>query len=248
MVDLFLSAKQKVARARELIVALDSEIQAFNAIEPHERMVETDPEGLVQEHTVKLTQPLPDSLAALTQEVAIALRAALDQAIFAASKAVGTRRLMDTSFPIAEDTEQLDKLMAEKCRGVPTEIAAMIRGFKPFKDGNELIWGLLAIASVEEYALIVPVGSVDSGLTFVNNKTAPRVRWDAKRREIELGSFPIHGKYQPHIKILFSAAFGIIEGLENCPVLPVLRAMTVEVEHILAVMETKTRHPGAAME
>ena len=217
MADLFLSAKQKVARARELIAALDAEIKAFNATEPHERMVETDPEGLVQEHTVKLTQPLPDSLAVLSQEVAVVLRAALDQAVFAASKAAGSRRLMDTCFPIAEGAGQLDKVMEEKCKGVPPEIAAIIREIKPFKGGNDLIWGLAAIAGADEYTLVVPVGSVDSGLTFVNNKTAPRVRRDAKRR------VPIHGKFQPHINIFFSAALGEIETLKIAPFCPFLR-------------------------
>jgi hypothetical protein len=248
MPDLFLSAKQKVARARELIAALDAEIQAFNATAPHERMVETDPEGLVQEHTVKLTRPLPESLAGFTQEAAGVLRAALDQIVFAASKAAGSRRLMDTCFPITEGAVQLEKVVAEKCKGVPSEIVAIIRELKPFKGGNDLIWGLAAIAGADEHTLVVPFGSVDSGLTFVNNKTAPRVRWDAKRRQIELGTFPIHGKFQPHINIVFSAAFGEIETLENCPILPVLTAMTAEVERILAVMETETCRLGLATE
>ncbi len=244
MADLFLSAKQKVARAHDLIAALEAEIAAFNATEPHERMVETDPDGLIQEHTVKLTRPLPDSLADLTQEATEALRAALDQAVFAASKAAGSRRLMDTCFPIADSAEQLDKAMVQKCKGVPPDIAAMIRSLAPYKGGNDLIWALTAIAETDKYALIVPVGSVDSGLTFINNKTTPRVRWDAKRWEIELGSFPIHGKFNPHINIFFSAAFGEIESLENSPVLPVLKAMTAEVERILAVIEEESSRLG----
>lgn len=248
MPDLFLSAKQKIACARDLIAALDADIRAFNATEPHERMVETDPDGLIQEHTVKLTQPLPDSLADLTQEAVVALRAALDQAVFAASKAAGSRRLMDTCFPIADSAEQLQKVMDQKCQGVPPEIAAMIRGLAPYKGGNDLIWALAAIAGAEKYALIVPLGSVDSGLTFINNLTAPKVRWDAKKWEIELGFFPIHGKFQPHIKIFFSAAFGEIETLENCPVLPVLKAMTAEVERILAVAEEQSSRLGLATE
>ena len=195
-----------------------------------------------------MTRPLPDSLADLTQEVAVALRAALDQAVFAASKAAGSRRLMDTCFPIAHGAGQLDKVMEEQCKGVPPKIAAMIRGIKPFKGGNDLIWALSAIAGAEKYALIVPLGSVDSGLTFINNKTAPKVRWDAKKWEIELGSFPIHGKFQPRINIFFSAAFGEIETLENCPVLPVLEAMTAEVERILAVTEERSSRLGPAAE
>ena len=246
MADLFLSAKQKLAGARDLIAALDAEIRAFNATEPHERMVETDPDGLIQEHTVRLTQPLPDSLAELTQGATVALRAALDQAIFAASKAAGSRRLMDTGFPIAESAQQLDKVMDQKCRGVPADIAAMIRGLSPYKGGNDLIWALAAIAGVEKYSLIVPLGSVDSGLTFINNLTAPKVRWDPKKWEIELGSFPIHGKFNPRINIFFSAAFGEIETLENCPVLPVLKAMTAEVERILAVTEEQSSRLGLA--
>lgn len=246
MADPFLSAKQKVARARELIATLDSEIRAFNATEPHERTVETDPEGLVQDHTVKLIRPLPDSFAQLTRESAAELRVALDRAVFAASKAAGSRRLLDTCFPIAEGPDTLDKLVRDKCQGVPQEIMALIREFKPFKGENELIWGLSAIGSVDEYALIVPVGSVDSGLTFINNKTPPRVRWDAKRREIQLGTFPIHGKFHPHINILFSAAFGAIEGLENRPVLPVLQDMSNEVERIIGIMETETCRLGSS--
>ncbi len=246
MADLFLSAKRKLADARDLIAALDAEIQAFNATEPHERMVETDPDGLIQEHTVRLTQPLPDSLADLTQGAAAALRAALDQAVFAASKAAGSHRLMDTCFPIADSAQQLDKVMDKKCQGVPPEIAAMIHGLAPYKGGNDLIWALAAIAGVEKYALIVPLGSVDSGLTFINNKTAPKVRWDARKWEIELGSFPIHGKFQPQINIFFSAAFGAIETLENCPVSPVLKAMTAEVERILGVMEDQSCRLGLA--
>lgn len=246
MADPFLSAKHKVARARELIAALDAEIKAFNATEPHERMVETDPEGLVQEHTVKMTRPLPESLAGLAREAVESLRTALDHAVFAASKAAGSRRLLDTCFPIAEGAGALEKLVAEKCQGVPPEIAALIRAAKPFKGGNDLIWGLAAIAGAEEHALIVPVGNVDSGLTFINNKTAPRVRWDAKRREIELGTFPIHGKFHPHINISFSAAFGAIEGLEDRPVLSVLSDMTSEVERILGVMEAEACRFGSS--
>ena len=171
---------------------------------------------------------MPDSWAEITQEAATALRAALDQAVFAASKAAGSRRLVDTCFPIAQSEGELDKVMEEKCKGVPPPIAAMVRAMAPYKGGNNLIWALSAIAGTENYALIVPLGSVDSGLTFINNLTAPKVRWDAKRHVIELGSFPIHGKFQREIEIFFSAAFGKIETLENSPVLPTLEAMTTE--------------------
>jgi hypothetical protein len=237
MADLYLSAKQKLAGASALIEDLEREIAAFNATEPHERLVETDPEGLVQEHRVRLVRPLPDHLADLTAETTEALRTALDYAVFAASRAAGSLRPVDTCFPIAADRKALDKVMAEKCEGVPKDIAQTILALKPYRGANDLIWGLAAIGNTEKFALIVPLGSVDSGLTFINNKTAPRVRWDAKHREIELGFFPIHGRFNRDINIFFSAAFGEVDGLEGRPVVPTLKEMAEEVERILGVME-----------
>ncbi len=248
MADLYLSAKQKTGRARELIDTLAVEIDAFSATKPWQRTVETDPEGLVQEHTVKLIRLVPDRFGDITKEIAEVLLVALDQAAFAASKAAGSSRLMETCFPIGDSIAVLDKVMAENCKGVPPAIADLIRGLQPFKGGNDLIWALNAIAATESYNLIVPVGNVDDGLTFINNKTKPRVRWDAKRREIQLGIFPIHGTFNREIDIFFSAVFAEIEILAGCPVLPVLKAMTKEVNRVIAVMESETSRPGLTAE
>ena len=248
MADLYLSAKQKTARARELIETLEAEIEAFDATEPWERRVETDPEGLVQEHSIKLIRLLPGKLADITKETAEILLVALDHAAFAASKAAGSQRLMAVRFPIGSSIADLDKVMTEICKGMPPMIADLIRGLQPFKGGNDLIWGLGAIAANESRDLIVPVGSVDSGLTFINNKTEPRVRWDAKRREIQLGIFPIHGTFNPDIDVRFTAAFAEIETLAGRPVLPVLKAMTDEIERVIAVMERKTSRLDFATE
>ncbi|HSR55155.1 MAG TPA: hypothetical protein VLN73_02865, partial [Alphaproteobacteria bacterium] len=220
MADFFLSAKKKLDQVGSLIAALESEIDAFNATEPHERVVETDPEGLVQEHRVRLIRSLPPNLADITLDAAAALHDTLDQSVFAASKIAGSHRLLDTAFPIARDSVALDKLMEEKCEGVPPEIAQTIRAQKPYRGANDLIWGIAVIESMarKKNALIVPLGSVDSGLTFINNKTAPEVRWNAQNKEIELGFFPIHGKFHRDINIYFSAAFGQVDSLEGRPV------------------------------
>ncbi|MDX1483400.1 MAG: hypothetical protein R3229_02865 [Alphaproteobacteria bacterium] len=244
MADLFLSAKQKLARVTEIIAAMEADIAAFNATDPYTRLVETDPEGLEQDHAIALTRPLPEGLADLTLEAVEALRAALDHAVFAASKAAGSRRLIDTCFPIAESREDLAKVMDEKCKGVPPEVARMIRETEPYKGGNELIWALAVIPRAERYQLIAPIGSVDSGLTFVGNEVAPRVRWDARKKVIELGVFPIHGKFRRDISVRFSAAFGAVEGYEERPVVPLLRAAAEEVQRILDDLEKETGRLG----
>lgn len=237
MADLYLSAKQKLAHARSRIAALESEIEAFNATEPHERVVETDPEGLIQEHRVRLIRSLPDGLADTTVEAAEALHTALDHAVFAASKQAGSHRLLDTCFPLARDSAGLEKAMEEKCKGVPEEIAKLIRSFEPYPGGNDLIAGLAAIEAAEKYALVVPWGTVDSRLIFSNNQTSARVQWDAEHKEIKLGFFPIHGKFHRDINIFFTAAFGEIGVLENRLVVPTLKAATEEVERIIGILE-----------
>lgn len=237
MADFYLSAKKKLAEARQVIESLEAEIVAFNATEPHERMVETDPEGLIQEHRVKLIRPLPERVADLTLEVAKALRETLDLSAFAASKAAGSHRLLDTCFPIARDKAGIDKIMAEKGRGVPEGVAQTITAFKPYCGGNDLLWGLAAVEAVDKHALILPLGSVDSGLTFINNKTAPKVRWNAKHNEIELGFFPIHGTFHRDINIFFSAAFGEVDTLAGRAVVPTLKEMAEEVEDVMGVLE-----------
>ncbi len=248
MADLYLSAKQKTARARDLIDALAAEIDAFNAAKPWQRTVETDPEGLYQDHTVRLTRQLPEHFAGMVKDVAEVLLVALDQAAFAASKAAGSRRLMEVCFPIADDTAGLEKLMAEKCGGVPPVVAEAIRGLQPVKGGNGLIWGLRAIAGAEAYRLIQPMGSVDSGLTFINNDTAPQVRWNAKHKVIELGTFPIHGTFKREIEVRFTAAFAAIDGLDGCPTVPVLTAMAEEVERVIALLDGETSRLDLATE
>jgi hypothetical protein len=240
MADLYLSAKKKLADARRLIGDLEAEIKAFNATEPHERMVETDPEGLIQEHRVKLIRPLPERVAVLTLEVAKALRDTLDLSAFAASKAAGSHRLLDTCFPIARDKAGIEKVMAEKGGGVPKDVAQTIGAFKPYRGGNDLLWGLVAVETVDRHALIVPLGSVDSGLTFINNKTAPKVRWNARHNEIELGFFPIHGTFHRDINIFFSAAFGEVDSLAGRAVVPTLKEMAEEVEDVMGVLEEAT--------
>lgn len=237
MADFYLSAKKKLADARAVIADLEAVIEAFNRTEPHERMVETDPDGLIQEHRVKLIRPLPDRIADLTLNAVKALRESLDLSAFAASKAAGSRRLLDTCFPIARDKAGIAKVMEEKGQGVPKEVAKTFEAFKPYRGGNDLLWGLAAIEAVDKHALIVPLGSVDSGLTFINNNTAPKVRWNANHNQIELGFFPIHGTFHRDINIFFSAAFGQVDSLAGRAVVPTLKEMAEEVEDVMGVLE-----------
>ena len=223
---------------------LRAQEKAFNDREPYTRLVETDPDGLNQCHTIILTEPLPESFADLTVEVAAALGAALDQAVFAASKAVGGTRLMDTCFPVSDSAAGLDKIIDQKCKGVPPAIMALLRGFDPYKGGNDLLWGLRRIVQTEQYRLIAPVGSAESGVTFIHNATPPRVRWDAEKKQLELGTFPIHGVFQPNLSVFFSAGFGEVETLQGRPVLPILEAMTEEVERIVSVLEAESQMVG----
>ena len=227
---------------------LRAQEKTFNDREPYTRLVETDPEGLNQTHTIILTEPLPESFADVTVEVAHALGAALDQAVFAASKAAGGTRLMDTCFPVSDSAAGLDKIIDQKCKGVPPAIMTLLRGFDPFKGGNDPLWGLGRIVETEKYILIAPVGSAESGVTFIHNATPPRVRWDAEKNALELGTFPIHGVFQPNLSVFFSAGFGDVETLQGQPVLPVLEAMTEQVERIVSALEAESEALGSVSE
>jgi hypothetical protein len=248
MVDLFKSPRQKITQARKSMEELRDQEKAFNAREPYTRLVETDPEGWNQTHTVRLTEPLPENFAALTRAVAESFCTALDQAVFAASKAAGGTRLMDTCFPIADSRAAFDKIADQKCKGVPSEIMAIVRGSEPFKGGNGLLWGLQEIIRAEEYFLIVPIGSAESGLTFIHNETPPEVRWDAKKKELEFGTFPIHGVFNRALDVFFSAGFGQAESLKGQRVLPVLEAMGEEVERIVSALQTESESLGSVSE
>lgn len=239
MVDLFRSPRQKIAQAQRAIEELRAQEIAFNADEPYTRLVETDPEGLNQTHTVILTAPLPESLAELALGAADALIAALDQAVFAASKAAGGTRLMDTCFPVAGSGAALNKIIDQKCQGVPSRIMAIVRGFDTFEGGSALFWGLNKIIQAENYSLIVPLGSAESGVTFIHNETPPKVRWDAEKNALELGTFPIHGVFKPDLNVFFSAGFADAEIGQGRGVLAALEATAQEVEQCVAALETE---------
>ena len=238
MADYFYSPKQRLAEARAAIEKLGAAQDAFNEREPFERLVESDPDGWIQTHSVKLVEALPESLAEHVVEAAQALRAALDQTIFAAGKASGSMGVRETAFPIAESQAALDKLIEETCKGVPEWILAAIKEFQPTRDGNILLWGIQAILKAEKYALVVPTGGAKSGLTFVHNVTPPEVRWNDKTRELELGTFPIHGVFERNLSVYFAAALGAVEGLEKREALPLLEEMAGEVERVIRTLET----------
>ena len=102
-------------------------------------------------------KPVPAVCDELAFETLFTLRAALDQAAYAAATAAGKVQPRYAYFPVAKTLGGLDDVIRGRCRDLPDEIKALFREFKPYKTGNNALWTLNELGN-KVHAALVPVG------------------------------------------------------------------------------------------
>ena len=103
-----------------------------------------------------LGSQIPPDIPVMIGEVLHNIRSSLDQLMCAiASNYSGTSK--DTYFPFSKEADSLDSQIKQKCRRLPGAANDLIRKWRPYKGGNDLLWFLHDLNRSDKHVDIIPV-------------------------------------------------------------------------------------------
>ncbi len=177
------------------------------------------------------------------------LREALDHATFGVAVASGCSDAQNAYFPFAGTEERLDSTIKGRCKDIPKEIYPLLRAFKPYHEGNEILFTLNRIANRNKHALLIPVGaiSLDAGLSVKGtgffSMPQPHI-WDHTKNEMELITLGPGSQFNAHFRFFNTVAFAGIKIIERDAAVEVLDTIRCEVERVLLAIEAESRRLG----
>ncbi len=247
--DPFYSSKRCIGRAKTHIRDLDRKIGFFLQQEPCAVVVETDADGVDQLHKLKLTKSLPDVMEDIASDAIAQLRASLDQATYATVAAGGKPDAKNTYFPIADDVSKLENVIKGWCKDIPKEIVDVMRTFKPYKGGNNLLWALNRICNINKHKLLVPIGFAVGAVRYRNMTISgpasiPSPRWDRSKNEMIFARIGPKGQIQYKVDFSVNVAFDEIEIVGGQPAVPILKQMASMVDGIIGTIEAEALRIG----
>lgn len=251
MTDPFASPKRRLTRAKEHVANLQTMINGFSESKPYARVVERNVKGF-DEHKIRLTSSIPDGITDIAYEAIEALRSVLDQALYPIAVACGAKRPDLIHFPIVNSATDLDDAMRGRLKDLQPDILSLLRSFKPYLGGNNLIWALNQIRRQAAHRLLIPVGVATVG-AFVRSAsingpwlmdvlTVPK--WDRAKNEMICIVTGPGAEVNYDIDISLTVTFGEVEGVAGHPVIGTLDAFSGEVERILMAIEAEARRLG----
>lgn len=253
MDDMFSSAWNLTASADEHLAELDAMLSVIVHQDNTEALVEVDPNTGEQVFKVRANGMIHPRVNVRIFNIATELRAALDHAVYAASVTVGTHPSpTDTAFPFQDDLSGLTREMEKRCRGVPSDIQAVLWNLKPYKAGNEALWRLNKLRNFKDHRrLIVPVVEPvqnrlqvqitrHKGETSAPNLTFPPSQAGAADNEFIFLRLPPGFDAKYDLNLSFEIVFGEVPNLEGYNVVSLLRQSAQAVDDAIRALENKT--------
>ena len=250
--DPFYSPKARLKRAKQHIATLHKRIEAFFKKHPYCVVVEKNADSTTDVYKFKLTRRLPESCVHSASEAIEALRSALDQTGFAASVAAGNTNPKKAAFPIADDLAGLENNITGRkvCRDIPDKIVTLFRSFKPYKGGNDLIWGLNKLRNKTHTTLITTPVITDRirGEIFAISNRYPFLAcesiFDITKNEVEFARVPSGTKLKYDLEFSCLVALGDIDIFQNYQSVAILEHIASTVEAIISATEAECRRLG----
>jgi len=196
----------------------------------------------------QVKQRIPGRLRVTASNIINNLRHALDQAINCAAIELGATK-RNNYFPFAKNIDEFERAIKDKCRSVHPALLPLIRSFKPYKDGDELLYLLTRLAGANKHQVML---RVDMNLThFVMNDLIYQfagpgacgfIDWDPKRQEIEIARIQNGGliKCNPKGRLPLFVSFGEEEVNSSVPASVFLSSILPKIEIIINSVEAET--------
>jgi len=250
MTDPFESPKRKLVRAKQHIYDFESCFRTFRDGNPYVQIAEPDadvPDNVV--HKLQLAKPLPSSLDLIAADIVNNLRTVLDQAVYAVAIASG-HDITHASFPFRETPVEFERAVAGKSNYLPQEILALLRTFKSYKGGNDLLRALNDWCNADKHALLsvaetatVRIHTKVQSTGFMSIPTTPT--WDRGKHQIVLFTTgPSTEKLEYDMSFSLFVFFDQIEAIRGKEAISVFYAMAAEVQGILLALEAECERLG----
>jgi hypothetical protein len=174
---------KKIERADTHIEEFKIGLTKFMGSKPAPYAVRVDPETESGEpivHTLK-ADAIPLSLMAIVGDAVHNLRSALDHIACALVWDTGSEPLKQVEFPILDGpivTQKDEARFMTKVQGMRQDAIDAIRGIRPYKGGNDLLWRLHRFDVIDKHKMLV---AALGNITAVNGLPPLEDQWNGDR-------------------------------------------------------------------
>jgi hypothetical protein len=150
----------KTTRAKKHLEDLRHELTVYYETNPCKLRAQDDLKNQLCRVKIVLTDT-PDSIPLIVGDIFYNLRSALDQLVWCLAK-LTLPYPRNTQFPMLGKEDET--MFAKQTNGVPTEAAAIIKSFQPYKSGDamkdHLLWRLNRLCNIDKHMRIPTHGNV----------------------------------------------------------------------------------------
>jgi len=157
----------KVERAKEHSRRLEEGLTAFFATNPYGVSCKQQPESRRPVYFVSRADAIPDSISLIAGDVIQNLMSALDHLAYQLVCSDTTDRPPNPDwiyFPVRSSADEYHAKKRGKMQGAADETFALIDSVQPYKGGNDLLWTLYKLNTIEKHRLLLTVGAQAAGI------------------------------------------------------------------------------------
>jgi hypothetical protein len=249
MTDPFYSSKFSIDWAYDHIAEFERETETFLQPDNYCIVSELDADGTHNLLKFKLTKPMPRALNGHALDVVYNLRAALDQTICSVAT-LNKTPADNTFFPIRTKGSDFETALNGLRKYAPDEILDLVRKFKPYKGGNNLLWALNKLCNTNKHGILRPLPMAATDVTAEGTSQGKAFRlwlnpqWDSFKNEMILVTALVNAKFTMNFDYSFFIGFSDIEFINGKPVVTTLDKFASEVNRIVMAIEAESKRIG----
>ncbi|MFG1226017.1 hypothetical protein [Xanthobacter wiegelii] len=146
-----------VAEAKSKFDTLCSMMKEFAESKPSKYRFEKRPETNETWHFQRVVKQFPPRARSVMSGAIGDLRHALDMATCESARLLGASAGHQTYFPFANSFDELEPTIRKRCKHVRPEILDIIRGWKPYKGGDDDLHAITRLAGIGKHRELLKV-------------------------------------------------------------------------------------------
>lgn len=231
---IFAGPTRRVDRARDRAWGLEEQVDQFLKDKPFSFMTEFDAQRSRYLHKAVLVKNLPTSVELDVYDVFHYSRSALDLAIAELVRR-GGQPDNRCQFPFARQKRDLSGAINRCCKGIPEPVVKVIRSFRPYESGNDLLWSLNEVRRIGMHRQPIEVRMAPVGRPLLHEAERDHILPPAQltpNGEIIYAESIAPDK--PDVTITTTLTFAAISGVEGQPVINRCKEVVILVYEMLS--------------